>query len=164
MENLKLYAQLCIFRSNPLELPRSVSFFQKNLYFYVLIELFIQANVTDPFEATIGVAIETTLTLLFVAGLLYYKKAMPGFISAATSFLICENIVASFGLPVIVWLTSTDDLLSYYLMFALIIWDIAIITYLIKRILIIDVFFALLLATSYFLVTYVGSYLLTLII
>ncbi|MDP2180653.1 hypothetical protein [Methylicorpusculum sp.] len=164
MENLKLYAQLCLFRNNPLELPRSVSFFQKNLYFYILIELFIQANVTDPLEAMIGVAIETVLTLLFVAGLLRYKNAMPGFIAAASSFLLCENIVASFGLPVVVWLTSTDDLLSYYLMFVLIIWDVAIITYLIKRILIVDILFSLLLASSYFLVTYLGSYLLMIII
>ena len=158
MGYLKHYVPLCWFKNNPLELPRSVGFFQKNLYFYVLVELFIQVNVTDPLEAFIEVALETSLTLLFVAALLFVKKALPGFIPAATSFLVCENIVAAFGLPVVVWLTTTDDLLSYYILAALIIWDIAMITYLIKRILVTHVLAAFLLSLGYFLATYVGAF------
>ena len=158
MEYLKYYAPLCWFRNNPLELPRSVSFFQKNLYFYILVELFIQINVTDPFEAIIEVALETSLTLLFVVGLLYKKKALPGFIPAATSFLVCENIASTFGLPVVIWLTTTDDLLSYYALLILIIWDIAMITYLIKQILVTHTVPAFLLSLAYFLATYIGAF------
>ena len=158
MGYLKHYLPLCWFRNNPLELPRSVGFFQKNLYFYVLLELFIQVNVTDPLEAFIEVALETSLTLLFVAALLFIKKALAGYIPAATSFLICENIVAAFGLPVVVWLTTTDDLLSYYMLAALILWDIAMITYLIKRILSTNILAAFLLSLAYFLATYIGAF------
>lgn len=158
MEHLKHYVPLCWFKNNPLELPRSVGFFQKNLYFYILVELFIQINVTDPLEAFIEVALETSLTLLFVAGLLFAKKALAGFIPAATSFLVCENIVAAFGLPVVVWLTTTDDLLSYYVLTALIFWDIAMITYLIKRILVTNIVTAFLLSLAYFLATYIGAF------
>ena len=161
---LKQYVALCWFKNNPLELPRSVSFFQKNLYFYVLVELFIQVNVTDPLEAFLEVGIETSLTLLFVAFLLLLKKAMAGFISAASSFLICENVVASFGLPIVVWLTSTDDLLSYYILFALIVWDIAMISYLIKRILVINSVYAFLLSLAYFVITYLGAFSLMIVI
>ncbi|MGR9114888.1 MAG: hypothetical protein ACU85E_03925 [Gammaproteobacteria bacterium] len=158
MEHFKHYVPLCWFKNNPLELPRSVGFFQKNLYFYVLVELFIQINVTDPLEAFIEVALETSLTLLFVSILLFTKKALAGYIPAATSFLVCENIVAAFGLPVVVWLTTTDDLLSYYILAALILWDIAMITYLIKRILATNVVNALFLSLAYFLATYVGAF------
>ena len=158
MEHLKHYVPLSWFKNNPLELPRSVGFFQKNLYFYVLVELFIQINVTDPLEAFIEVALETSLTLLFVAVLLFVKKALAGFIPAATSFLVCENIVAAFGLPVVVWLTTTDDLLSYYILAGLIFWDIAMITYLIKRILVTNILFAFLLSLAYFLATYIGAF------
>ena len=158
MELLKHYVPLCWFKNNPLELPRSASFFQNNLYFYVLIELFIQVNVTDPLEAFIEVALETSLTLLFVACLLFVKKALAGFIPAATSFLVCENIVASLGLPVVIWLTTTDDLLSYYFLAFLILWDIAMITYLIKRILTANIVTAFLLSLAYFIATYIGAF------
>ncbi|MGR9044343.1 MAG: hypothetical protein ACU83N_03545 [Gammaproteobacteria bacterium] len=158
MELLKHYVPLCWFKNNPLELPRSTVFFQNNLYFYVLVELFIQINVTDPIEAIVEVALETSLTLLFVAGLLFIKKALAGFIPAATSFLVCENIVAAFGLPVVIWLTTTDDLLSYYFLAFLILWDIAMITYLIKRILTTNVVTALLLSVAYFISTYIGAF------
>lgn len=158
MEHLKYYIPLSWFRNNPLELPRSVSFFRKNLYFYVLVELFIQLNVTDPLEAIVEVALETSLTLLFVAGLLFKKKAMPGFIPAATSFLICENIASTFGLPVVVWLTTTDDLLSYYALLILILWDISMITYLIKQILVTQTLPAFLISLAYFLATYIGAF------
>lgn len=157
MELIKAYLPLCWFKHSPLELPRSVSFFQKNLYYYLLIELFILANITDPFDALIEVVIETVLTLLFVEILLWVKKANAGFISAATSFLVCENIFATLGLPVIVWLTTTDDLLSYYLLFALMAWGIAVIAYLIMRILLTSATVGLILSIVYFVVTHAGS-------
>ncbi|PKM13769.1 MAG: hypothetical protein CVV13_00855 [Gammaproteobacteria bacterium HGW-Gammaproteobacteria-3] len=158
MEYLKHYVPLCWFKNNPLELPRSVGFFQKNLYFYILVELFIQMNITDPLEATIEVALETLLTLLFVAALLFSKKALVGFIPAATSFLVCENVVAAFVLPVMIWLTTTDDLLSYYIVAVLVLWDIALIVYLIKRILATPTPIAIALSLLYFTVTYLGAF------
>ncbi|MGR9052510.1 MAG: hypothetical protein ACU84J_07670 [Gammaproteobacteria bacterium] len=158
MEHLIHYVPLSWFKNNPLELPRSVSFFRKNLIFYILVELFIQVNVADLLESVVEVALETALTLLFVAALLFLKKALAGYIPAATSFLVCENVVAAIALPVFVWLTTTDDLLSYYILGALVIWDIAIITYLIKRILATNVVNAFFLSLFYFLVTYVGAF------
>lgn len=158
MEHLLRYAPLCWFKGNPLELPHAVGFFRKNLLFNVLIELFIQLNIADSFESFIEVALETALTMLFVALLLLLKKALPAFIPAATSFLVCENIAAAFGLPVVIWLTTTDDLLSYYCLAALILWDMAMITYLIKRILVTHIVNAVMLSLFYFLATYIGAF------
>ncbi|WP_404358033.1 hypothetical protein [Methylotuvimicrobium sp. KM1] len=164
MELIKAYVPLCWFRHCPLELPRSVSFFQKNLYYYLLIELFILANITDPLDALIEAILETGLTLMFVEILLIFRKASAGFISAATSFLICENIIATAGLPVIVWLTTTDDLLSYYILFGLMVWVFAVITYLIMRILLITPTLAFVLSIVYFSVTHGGAFMLMLLI
>ncbi len=164
MELIKAYVPLCWFRHCPLELPRSVGFFQKNLYYYLLIELFILANITDPLDALIEAILETGLTLLFVEILLYFKNASAGFISAATSFLVCENIIATAGLPVIVWLTTTDDLLSYYILFGLMAWGVAVIAYLIMRILLISPVWAFVLSVVYFSVTHGGAFLLMVLI
>lgn len=164
MEILKQYLPLCWFTNNPLELPRSISFFRKNILFYVLIELFIQINITDPIEAIAEVGIETTLTLTFVAVILLFKKALAGYIPAATSFLICENVFAAFCLPIVIWLTTTDDLLSYILFFGLILWDIAMITYLIRRILSCHLVSAFLLSILYFICTYGGAFTIMMII
>lgn len=160
MELIKAYVPLCWFRHCPLELPRSVSFFQKNLYYYLLIELFLLANITDPLDALIEAILETGLTLLFVKLLLFFKKAGAGFISAATSFLICENIITTAGLPVFVWLTTTDDLLSYYILFGLMVWGVAVIAYLIMRILLITPAWAFVISIVYFSVTHGGSFML----
>lgn len=165
MELIRAYAPLCWFKHNPLELPRSVGFFQKNLYYYVLIELFFTINITDPIEAIFEVIIETGLTLLFIISLLYFKKATAGFISAASSFLICENIIKSLALPVFVWLTTTDDELSYFILSGLAIWGLAVITYVIKRILLTtSLGIAFVLSLIYFFISHIGAFIITLVL
>ncbi len=164
MKLIRVYAPLCWFKNHPLELPRSVGFFQKNLYYYLLLELFFTANITAPVEALIEVIIETGLTLLFIISLLYVKKAEASFIPAATSFLICENIIKSLALPVFVWLTSTDDSLSYYILSGLAAWGVAVIAYVIKQILLTTSAIAFVLSLVYFFISHIGAFIVTLIL
>ncbi len=164
MEILKQYLPLCWFKNNPLQLPSSVTFFQKNLFVYFIIEFFTQANMIPPLEAFFEVSAETLLTLLFILIVLSLNKTMHNYMQVASAILVGENIVAILGVPVIVWLTITHDWLSYVFLFGLILWDFALVTYIMKKVLSIDLVAGLVVSFFYFATTYGAAYLLTLVI
>jgi len=164
MNIFKLYLPLCLLKINPLDLPESKTFFKQNLWFYFIVELFIQANMIDPSEALIEVVIETFLTLNFVALILFLNKSSHLFIQIATAVLFCENIVAFFGVPVVIWLTVSESILSYYLFGLLILWDFVLITYILKSILSINLAASLTISLFYFFMTYIGAYGITLLL
>jgi hypothetical protein len=164
MDTFKLYLPLCWLNANPVDLPRSTRFLNQNLVFYFIVELFIQANMIDPFEALFEVLIETTLTLSFVGLILFLNKTTHLYVQILTAVLFCENVIAFFGVPVVIWLTVTEDSLSYYLMGLLVLWDFILITYIIKKVLLINTAASLTISFFYFGMTYAGAYALTLLL
>lgn len=159
MDTIKNYLPLCWFNANPLELTRSVGFFKQNLWVYFVVEFFLQANMTDdPFESFVEVGLETVLTLLLVFILLYLNNNLYAFVQVATSILFCSNAVAFVVLPALVWMTITENVLSYYVLGVLIFWDYTLLAYILRRILSINVPASLVLALFYFAVTYYGAF------
>lgn len=156
---IKQYLPLCWFQHNPLELTRSTSFFKQNLIFYFLVEYFMQANMTDdPLESFYEVSFETLLTLIFIGVLLFFNKTLYAFVQVSTSLMLCANVVSLFIVPVMIWLTVSDDPLSYYITFSLILWDYALVTYIIKRVVDINVLASMALSFLYFVTTYFGAF------
>lgn len=164
MSTIKQYFPLCFFKTDPLDLPSSVSFFKQNLWFYFIVELFIQANMIDPSEAFFEVIVETSLTLSFVWLILLLNKTKHLYIQIATAVLFCENVIALFGVPVVIWLTVSEDILSYYTFGLLILWDFALITFIIQKVLSINIAASLAISFFYFMMTYAGAYALTLLL
>ena len=158
MGTFKQYFPLCWFAANPLDLPRSIRFFKQNLWFYFIIELFIQINMIDDFEAVFEVILETSLTLLFVCIILFLNKSTLSFIQIASAVLFCENVVAIFAVPTMVWLTMTDDELSYFLMLLLIIWDFSLVAFVCKKAIGINAAAGIVVSLIYFTCTYGLAY------
>jgi len=164
MNTFKLYLPIFWLKVNPLDLPRSVEFLKQNFWFYFIVELFIQANMIDPSEAFFEVIVETTLTFAFVGLILFLNKSTHLFVQIITAVLFCENVVAFFGVPVVIWLTVSESLISYYLFGLLIFWDFILITFIIKKVLSINTAASLTISFFYFVMTYVGAYSLTLLL
>ncbi len=164
MNTIKQYLPLVCFKVNPVDLPSSKDFLKQNLFFYFIVELFIQANMIDPTEAFVEVIIETSLTLAFIWLILLLNSNSHLYVKIASAVLFCENIVAIFGVPVVIWLTVSEDLLSYYMMAGLILWDFALITFILKKVLSINTAASLTISFFYFMMTYVGAYGVTLIL
>jgi len=164
MNTFKLYLPLCWLKVNPLDLPRSVEFLKHNFWFYFIVELFIQANMIDPSEAFFEVIVETTLTFSFVWLILFLNKSTHLFVQIITAVLFCENVVAFFGVPVVIWLTVSESIVSYYLFGLLMFWDFILITFIIKKVLSINTAASLTISFFYFIMTYVGAYSLTLLL
>ncbi|MCK5830075.1 MAG: hypothetical protein KAH20_07195 [Methylococcales bacterium] len=161
MDTFKLYLPLCWLRANPVDLPRSLGFFKQNLLFYFILELFIQANMIDPSEAVFEVIIETTFTLAFVGLILFLNKTTHLYVQIISAVLFCENIIAFFGVPIVIWLTVSEDALSYYLLGLLVLWDFILITYIVKNVLSINLAASLTISFFYFGMTYAGAYAIT---
>ncbi|EGW21529.1 hypothetical protein [Methylobacter tundripaludum] len=159
MDVLKQYLPLCWLKNNPLELPRSVDFFKQNLLFYFVVEYFMQANMTDdPIEAFTEVSIATLLTLTFIGALLFLNRTLYAYVQVTTAIIFCANIIALFVVPVLIWLTVSEDPLSYYFLVLLLFWDYVVVAHIIKQVLAINFFASLVLSLFYFIATYFGAF------
>jgi hypothetical protein len=158
MEAVKQYLRLCWFDISPLALEKSAGFLKLNLLFYALVQYVLQANMTDdPFESFFEVIFELSLTLIFVGVMLFFDKKLYTYIQVTTAIFFCTNVLSVFFIPVIVWLTVTDEPLSYYLMSLLIMWFFALITQIIKLALAIDLLASSALSLLYIIVVYMGA-------
>jgi hypothetical protein len=159
VEILRQYLPLCWFKHNPLELTRSMNFFKQNLLFYFIVEYFMQANMTDdPFESFTEVTIQTLLTLTFIAFILRLNKSLYAYIQVTTAILVCANIVSLFVIPVLIWLTVNENILSYYCLALLFLWEFTLIAYIFRRILSINSAASLVLSLLYFTAAYLGAF------
>jgi len=159
MDTFSEYLMLCWLSNDPLELPRSTSLFKKSLLIYFIICYLLQANMTDdPVESLYEVGIQVALMLAFIAVMLIINQSLYAYIQVATALLFTADIVAIITVPVMVWLTVSEDPYSYYLFFLLIGWYYAIVAYILKNTLVINAPASLVLALFYFIVTYLGAF------
>jgi hypothetical protein len=159
MDVLKHYLPLCGLKVNPLELPRSVDFFKQNLLFYFVVEYFMQANMTDdPIEAFVEVSMAALLSLLFIGIMLFFNRSLYAYIQVTTAVIFCTNIVALSIVPVLVWLTISEDALSYYVLALLLLWSYILVTRIFKKVLSVNIFASLIVSLFYFIATYLGAF------
>jgi len=119
----------------------------------------MQANMTDdPFESFTEVSIQTLLTLMSIGFILHINKTLYAYIQVTTAILVCANVVSLFVIPVLIWLTVNEDLLSYYSLGLLLIWEFTVIAYIFRKIMSINVAASLALSVLYFTVTYLGAF------
>ena len=136
-----------------------MSFFKQNLLFYFIVEYFMQANMTDdPFESFTEVSIQTLLTLMSIGFILRLNKTLYAYIQVTTAILVCANVVSLFVIPVLIWLTVSEDLLSYYSLGLLFMWEFTVIAYIFRKIMSINLAASLALSVLYFTVTYLGAF------
>jgi len=119
----------------------------------------MQANMTDdPFESFSEVAIQTLLTLLFIGFILRLNKALYAYIQVTTAILVCANIVSLFVIPVLIWLTVNENILSYYSLGLLFVWEFTLMAYIFRKIFSVNPAASLVLSVIYFTVTYMGAF------
>ena len=119
----------------------------------------MQANMTDdPFESFVEVAIQTLLTLLFIGFILRLNKTLYAYLQVTTAILACANIISLFVIPVLIWLTVSEDLLSYYSLGILFLWELTVMAYIFRKILAINSAASIALSLLYFTVSYLGAF------
>jgi hypothetical protein len=112
----------------------------------------------DPFESFTEVSIQTLLTLMSIGFILRLNKTLYAYIQVTTAILVCANVVSLFVIPVLIWLTVSEDLLSYYSLGLLFMWEFTVIAYIFRKIMSINLAASLALSVLYFTVTYLGAF------
>ncbi len=163
MDKFYEYLKLCFFNVWLEDLPRSVSLLRSALIIYVISEFFIQINIGgDPIQAFLETVVETLLTFVFVVVMLLISKKTHFFLQAYTAFIIIENLLFLSVSPILFWIDLINDLLTPYFAFVvisiLVIWCLAVLSFVIRQIFVISKFASVLLAFAYLGVTYVGTY------
>jgi hypothetical protein len=159
MDTLKNYLPVCWFKGNTLELKRSIEFFKHNVVFYFFVEFFLQANMTDdPVESFYEVSFETLLTVLFIWVMLALNRTLYTFVQICTAVLFCSNAASCVLIPVLVWLTISENTISYYLVGLIVIWDYAMTTYVFKQVLMLNLAASAVVSLFYAGFTYFGAY------
>lgn len=159
MDILREYLALCWLNNEPLELPRSVGLFKKNLFIYFVVGYLLQANmIDDPFEAFYEITFQIILMMSFLGLMMFFNKTLYIYVQITTAFIFTANIVSAFVVPVMVWLTVSEDMYSYYLFFVLLAWYYAIVSYIIKHTLVINLPASMVLTLFYFIATYLGAF------
>lgn len=159
MDILREYLALCWLSNDPLELPRSVGLFRKNLLIYFIVGYLLQANmIDDPFESFYEIILQIVFMLIFIGVMLFLNKTLYIYVQVTTAFVFSANIISAFVIPVMVWLTVSEDMYSYYLFFLLLTWYYAIVSYIIKYTLVINLPASMVLALFYFIATYLGAF------
>jgi hypothetical protein len=159
MDILREYLALCWLSNDPLELPRSVGLFRKNLLIYFIVGYLLQANmIDDPFESFYEIILQIVFMLIFIGIMLFLNKTLYIYVQVTTAFVFSANIISAFVIPVMVWLTVSEDMYSYYLFFLLLTWYYAIVSYIIKYTLVINLPASMVLALFYFIATYLGAF------
>jgi ABC-type cobalamin transport system permease subunit len=67
-------------------------------------------------------------------------------------------VVSFFIIPVLVWLTISENTISYYLVGILLAWDYALTTYIFKRVLVLNIPASAVISLIYAGFTYFGAY------
>lgn len=163
MDLLIEYLPLCWFKNHPWQLTGSLPFLKKNAIFGGLLKFLMLANMIPVHEAFFAVLINIGLILGFVAAMLSLNRTMHNHTQMVSALLFCENVVLIFCVPVVAWLTVTYDWLSYTAFVGVIFWNFALIAYIMKRVLAIDVFASMVIAFLYFVSTYGVAYSFTLL-
>lgn len=163
MSSLQEYIQLCWFRKNPLELQPSQKFFVNNLLFYLGLGIIVEANISDPADAVLEIGAETIVTLILVSAFLLYKKQLAFFKPLLTALIIAENFIFTLGilteiLDVYTQKTEYEDYPAY-IGAGLVVWLVAIVTYIFKQSFALNTSSSILLAVFYILLTFLFPFL-----
>jgi hypothetical protein len=163
MKLLLGYIALCFFINNPNDLEPSKPFVWKSVAFYLLSGIIVEANISDPADATLEVAMRALMAVVLISTLLLSLKQWPQFNQLLTAIFICENLIMTIGIGVeildyFVQRTDYKDI-PLYLGGVLIVWYLTIVAYILRQMFAFKLFVSITLAFLYFTLTYGGPFL-----
>lgn len=164
MKLLLQYLLLCFFEKNPNDFDPPKSFVWKCIIFYFLSGFIVEANISDPADGSLEVAMRAIVAVVLITGIVLLLKLWPRFIQLLTAIFVCENFIMTLGIGTEIldhFLQRTEyEYISWYLGGALILWYLAILAYIMRRMFDYNNAASIILAFGYFSLTYGGPFLL----
>ncbi len=161
MNLLFKYIALCWFRNNPVDLVPSRSFMWKAVAFYLVSGIIVESLIADPADGTLEVLLRTVMAFSSIATLLLVMKKWPYFYRLYTAIFMCENVTMTLAIGVealYFWMVmehvERSEEISIALGVLLVIWYIAIVSYIFRQFFSFKTLYSVMAAFSYFVLTY----------
>lgn len=161
MNLLIKYLSLCWFRNNPAEITPTKSFMWKTVAFYLISGMIVEGLIADPADGSLEVALRTIMAFTSIATLLLLTKKWPYFNQLFTAIFICENFImtlATITEAAYFWMimkhVENAEEISIAIGAFLVVWYISIISYILRQLFSFKTGLSVLLAFSYFILTY----------
>lgn len=161
MNLLIKYLSLCWFRNNPADLIPSKSFMLKTVVFYLISGIIVEGLIADPADGTLEVLLRTIMAFSSIATLLLIIKKWHYFNQLFTAIFVCENFImtlaiATEALDFVMVMKHVEyrEEISISLAVLLVGWYIAIVSYILRQLLAFKMSVSVILAFSYFILTY----------
>ncbi len=152
------YLRLCWLKGDPTGFDPSARFLWGCVGFYLVSGIIIEANISDAADATLEVGMRAVVALCFLMGLAFASKHWLLFKPLLAAVFMCENIIITLGIGAEVLddrLQNTDyEDYPIALGVLLLLWYLAIIAYIFRRMFAFHRNDSIVLAIGYFLLTY----------
>lgn len=161
MLNIPHFLALCFFMNVKGGIPKSTQLLNRSLIAHFLLGLTLFALMIDPVEASIQISAKLFLMSFFIFATVLLTKKFDLLIPAFTAIVMCENLIAIVGIPVVIWINMAeqDVYIPFYLSVALVIWGLAVTGFILRQLLSFKAGLATIVALLYFLVTDLGAFL-----
>jgi hypothetical protein len=161
MKLLLKYLALCFFINNPADLVPPKSFMWKTVAFYLISGCIVEGLIADPADGSLEVFLRTIMAFSTVATLLFMTKKWRYYNQMFTAIFVCENFImtlatateAMYFAMVMNHHEAAEDI-SIALGIFLVGWYIAIVSYIFRQMLLFPMTKSILIAFSYFVLTY----------
>lgn len=161
MNLLLKYLSLCFFINNPAELVPSKSFMWKVVWFYLISGFIVEGLISDPADGTLEVLMRAIMAFSSIALFLVMTKKWHYFNQLFTAIFVGENVImtlaiAAEALDFVMVMNHYEyrEEISIALGVLLVGWYIAIVGYIFRQFFWYKIPVSLLIAFSYFVLTY----------
>lgn len=161
MRLLFQYLSLCWFVNNPADMVPSKSFMWKTVAFYLISGCIVEGLISDPADGSLEVFLRTIMAFSTLAVLLFVTKRWHYFNQLYIAIFVCENFIMTLA-------TMTEGLYFFLVMkhypyaeelsigigVFLLIWYLTIVGYILRQLLQYQMSTSLVMALTYFVLTY----------
>jgi hypothetical protein len=161
MKLLIKYLSLCWFKNNPADLDPPKSFMWKTVAFYLISGIIVEGLIADPADGSLEVSLRTIMAFTSIATLLFIIKKSRSFNQLFTAIFVCENFIMTLAIAtealdffMVMNHQESRELVSISLGVLLVIWYISIVSYILRQLLAYRMSVSVMMAFSYFVLTY----------
>ncbi len=161
MKLLNQYLLLCWFKNNPADLIPSRSFMWKTVVFYLISGIIVESLIADPADGSLEVLLRTIMAFLSIAVFLLLSQKWSYFYQLFTAIFVCENFIMTLAIAAEAldfWMVMSREVyreeISIALAVLLVGWYLAIVSYIFRQFFAYKMGVSVLLALSYFVLTY----------
>ncbi|MGZ5001094.1 MAG: hypothetical protein ACXV7F_12415 [Methylomonas sp.] len=161
MALLLKYLSLCWFRNNPVNWVPSKAFMWKVVAFYLVSGIIVESLIADPADGTLEVLLRTIMAFSTIAALMLSMKKWHFFNQLYTSIFVCENFIMTLAIgaeALDYWLIMQRhqyrEEIGIVLAVLLVLWYIAIVSYIFRQFFSFQMLRSVTYAFSYFVLTY----------